>query len=119
MLFVVVLIGSTVPYYITQPSTDNNVQIVSLDATMLRFKCSLNINIPPSMVITWLHNGSVILTRTRTQDTPVSNSTMLLLLGKPQPSDAGVYQCVFNDATTGYILGRNITVLSMYNMYFT
>jgi len=108
--------GNKVPYYITHPSTDNNVQIVSLDATMLRLKCSLNINIPPGVVITWLHNGSVISTRTITQDTPVSNSAMLLLFGTLRPSDAGVYQCVFND-TAGFILRRNIIVRMLSKLY--
>jgi len=115
MLFVVVLIGNIVLYHITQPSTDNDVQIVSLTATMLNLMCSLNISIPLGVVVTWLHNGSVILTKTITQDDPASHSAMLLR-GKPQPSYAGVYQCVFNDTTTGYILRRNITVLSMYNI---
>jgi len=116
MLFVVMLIGSTVPYFITQPSSENDVQIVSPAATIINLMCSLNINIPPGVVITWLYNGSVFSTITEVD--PPSNS-IVLLLGKPKPSDAGVYQCVFNDTNTGYILRRNITVLSMYNTYFT
>jgi len=99
--------NNAVPYHIIQPSTDNDVQIVSLDATMLILKCSLNINVPPGVVITWLHNGSVILTRTITQDTPVINSAMLLF-GTLQPSDAGVYQCILNNPNNGWVLIRNI-----------
>jgi len=97
-----------VPYYITQPSTDNDVQIFSI-ATMVKLACSLNINIPSGVIITWFHNGSVIFTTKVFQN----NSTMLQY-AKTRPSDAGVYQCVFNDTTTGYILRRNIAVLSMY-----
>ena len=50
--------GNTAPY-ITQPSTDNDVQIVSLTATMTTLICSLNITIPTNMFIFWDHNGNL------------------------------------------------------------
>ena len=99
--------GNPVPYHITQPSTNDYVQIVSRDATQLTLMCSLNITIPSGMTITWLHNDSVAAT-TMTQDDQKIN-TVSLIQGRPRPSDAGVYQCVFND-TTGCILSANITV---------
>ena len=98
-----------VPYYITQPSTDDTVQIVPpTAATNFQVTCSLNVNIPVGMTNTWTHNGDVILTttiRAATTDT-------VQLTGKSQ---AGVYQCAFN-YTTGYTVRRNITVLGMCNI---
>ena len=38
-----------------------------------------------------------------------TGSTTTLVIRNPQPSDAGVYQCVFND-TAGYVL-RSTTLL--------
>ena len=46
--------GNPVPYHITQPSTNDYVQIVSPDATQLTLMCSLNITISSGMTITWL-----------------------------------------------------------------
>ena len=99
-------IGNTAPYHITQPSIDNDVQIVSPTATMATLTCSLNITIPSTVTVAWLHNGSVVMT------TPPNgaDSTTTLEIGDLQPSDAGVYQCVFND-TAGYVLRRSTTLL--------
>ena len=94
------------PYHITQPSTDNDVQIVSPNATMLKLRCSLNVSIPADTMVTWLHSGNVLLTYTITA---VTNTAQLSITGTPQP---GIYQCVFNDSAR-YILRRNITVLGM------
>ena len=99
--------GNPAPYHITQPSTNDYVQIVSPDATQLTLMCSLNITIPSGMTITWLHDDRVEAT-TMTQNDQNIN-TVLLIKGRPRPSDAGVYQCVFND-TNGCILSAIITV---------
>ena len=56
------------------------------------------------MIIIWLHNGSVV----RTSYAPPGNTTTLVI-ENPEPSDAGVYQCVFNDSVNGWMLRRNIT----------
>ena len=82
--------------------------MVSPDVTQLTLMCSLNITIPSGMTITWLHNDSVVTT-TMTQ-VDQNNNTVSLIKGRPRPSDAGVYQCVFND-TTGCILSASITLL--------
>ena len=37
--------GNTAPYHITQPSTDNDVQIVSPTATLTSITCSLNVTL--------------------------------------------------------------------------
>ena len=96
----------TAPYHITEPSTDNDVQIISPTATSLELRCSLNVSIPAGITITWSHNGRNVIT---TQADTSTNTARLPIRGRPQ---LGVYQCVFNDPA-GYILRRNITVLCM------
>ena len=105
------LAGNPAPYHITQPSPDNCVQIVSPDAPRLTLMCSLNTTIPSGMTITWLHDNRIkfIITTTQADQNHHGNSTSLLK-GSLRPSDAGVYQCVFND-NAGCILRRNITLL--------
>ena len=104
-----VFAGNTVPYYIAQPSTNNDVQVVFPNITNVILRCSLNVTIPVGMTITWLHNGNVI--NTTTQGNQTTNTTQLTRTGMElQP---GVYQCVFND-TAGYVLKRNITLSGSY-----
>ena len=103
-----VFTGNTAPFHVTQPSTDYDVQIVSSTATMANLTCSLNVTIPSSVVVIWKHN-----TIPADEVTQAGNTTTLLI-ENPQPSDAGVYQCVFNDDTVGgvgWILKRNIRLL--------
>ena len=71
-------------------------------------RCSLSVNIPANMTITWLLNGRVVETTT-TQVDQTTNTAVLLI----RISQDGVYQCVFNDAA-GYILRRSITILGIY-----
>ena len=97
----------TAPYRIIQPSTNDNVQAVFYTATNLTLRCSLSVNIPANMTITWLHNGRVV----ESTITQVDQTTNTVQLTRIWPQD-GVYQCVFNDAV-GYILRRNITLLGM------
>ena len=99
-----ICLGNTAPYHITQPPTDNDVQIVSPTATMATLTCSLNVTIPSTVTVTWLHNGSAVMT------IPTNSVTTALLVQNLQPSDAGVYQCVFND-TAGYVLRRRTNLL--------
>ena len=101
-------VGNSAPYYITQPSTNNYVQIVSPDAPRLTLMCSLNITIPSGMTITWLHDDCIKFNSTTQVDQ--NSNTASLLKGIPRPSDAGVYQCMFND-NAGCILSANITLL--------
>ena len=98
--------GNTAPYHFTQPSTDNDVQIISPNATMTSITCSLNITIPSTVIVTWSHNTSLI---TDLSQITTTGSTTTLLIENLQPSDAGVYQCVFNDIIgSGWALRRNI-----------
>ena len=70
--------------------------------------CSLNLNIPSTVTVTWLYNGIVINGPTQVGR---STNTATLNIGLYEPSDTGVYQCVFNDTAFGYILRRSITLL--------
>ena len=76
---------------------------------MASVTCSLNVTIPSTVTVTWLHNGSVVIT-TPPNEVTTTGSTTTLEIRNPQPSDAGVYQCVFND-TAGYVLRRSTTLL--------
>ena len=102
------LAGNPAPYHITQPSTNNYVQIVSPDAPRLTLMCSLNITIPSGMTITWLHDDRIEFTITTQVDQ--NSNTISLLKGRPSQSDAGVYQCVFSNSN-GCTLSANITLL--------
>ena len=95
--------GNTAPYHITQPSTDNDVQIVSPTATMATLMCSLNITIPSNVTIVWFHNNTIL----PSNQVSTTSDTTSLQIGDLQPSDAGVYQCLFID-TSGWRLRRNI-----------
>ena len=74
---------------------------------LVQLMCSLNINISSNVMVTWLHNGSVSMT-TPPNEVLAAGSTTTLVIRNPQPSDAGVYQCVFNDTFDNWILTRNI-----------
>ena len=111
ILFILATIGNTAPYHFTQPSTDNDVQIVSPTTTMTSITCSLNITIPLSTIIIWSYNRDIATTASNKNAIRSSHSTTLLI-ENPRSSDAGVYWCVFNGvANDGWILRRNIRLL--------
>ena len=106
-----VFTGTKAPYHITQPSTDNDVQIVSPTATMATLTCSLNITIPSGMFIYWDHNGRIATIASNKNAIQTSHGTTLLIENH-NSSDAGVYQCLFNNAVNdGWTLRRNIRLL--------
>ena len=74
----------------------------------VQLTCSLNVTIPSSMTVTWLHNGTI----TPPNEVLTAGSTTTLVIRSPQPSDAGVYQCVFN--YRGWMLRRNISGVAIY-----
>ena len=104
----VVFTGNTAPYHITHPSTDNDVQIVSPTVTMATVTCSLNVTIPSSVIVIWSHNTNLI---SPSQVSITGHSTTLLILN-PQSSDTGVYQCAFNNVNNGWVLRRNIRLIT-------
>ena len=63
-------------------------------------------------MITWLYNGSVIVQSPRYNIVQAGN-TATLLIEDPQPSDAGVYQCVADDTVNGWTLRRVIILGKM------
>ena len=71
--------------------------------------CSLNVTIPSSMTVTWSHNGTA-----PPNEVSTAGSTTTLVIRNPQPSDAGDYQCVFNDSVNGWMLKRNISGIYFY-----
>ena len=101
--------GNTAPFHITQPSTDNDVQIVSPTATMATLTCSLNVTIPSTASVFWIHNNTITVPDSQTS---TAGSTTTLTIENLQSSDAGVYQCQLNDVFgSGWILRRNIMLL--------
>ena len=62
------------------------------------------------MAVTWLHNGTI----TPPDEVSTAGSTTTLLIRNLQPSDAGVYQCMFN--YRGWILRRIISGI-IYMLY--
>ena len=93
------------PSIIHPPNHSYIVTVNSLSSVQLM--CSLNVPIPSSMTITWSHNGNDIMTPPNEVST--TGSTTTLVIRNSQSSDAGVYQCVFNDSVNGWMLRRNIT----------
>ena len=90
-------------------------QIVSPTATMATLTCSLNVTIPSSAIVTWTHNNTYFIPFDQSS---TAGSTTTLTIENFQSSDAGVYQCTFNDAVgSGWILRRNIRLLITSKLY--
>ena len=91
---------------IVQPPESDHTHTVTIDesASCVQLMCSLNINISSNVTVTWLHKSRAAPPSDVTQ----SGNTTTLLIGNPQPSDAGDYQCVFTDTVNGWTLSRNI-----------
>ena len=100
MMIHVLVVGIVLPLY------DFNTITFDESASYVQLMCSLNVNISSiNVTVTWLHNGNVVMTA------PMLNgNTMTLQIENPQPSDAGVYQCVFNNTYYQWIGKRNITL---------
>ena len=64
--------------------------------------CTLNINIPPSVTVRWLYNSIIQLPN---EVVSTAGNTTTLVIGNPQQSDAGVYQCVFSEMNIPLLQG--------------
>ena len=116
-----VITGDTAPYHITQPSTDYDVQIVSSIATMANLTCSLNVTIPSSVTVSWIHNIDNPIPASETIQTGHSTT---LIIKNLQQSDAGIYQCIFDDDVafggSGWTLRRTIRLfITSMNSYIS
>ena len=58
--------------------------------------CSLNIDIPSSVTVIWLHNSNLAIT-TPPNGVLTAGNTTTLVIGDPQSSDAGTYGCAFSE----------------------
>ena len=67
--------------------------------------CSLNIDIPSSVRVIWLHNGNIAMT-TPPNGVLTAGNTTILVIENPQPSDAGTYRCSFGFGL--WVIGRSI-----------
>ena len=69
--------------------------------------CSLNIIIPPSVTVTWSYNQIPFLVIEASNKIITAGNTTTLLIGDPQPSDAGHYDCAFSrlNLRGNFILG--------------
>ena len=103
-MFVIILTG------IMEPSSDNSNITVNEFASSVQLMCTLNVDIPSSVEVTWLYNGSTIVTTPHNKVTQTGNAA-ILQIGDLQLSDAGVYQCVFNDSINEWMLRRNISLI--------
>lgn len=94
-------IGYAPPYYITQPSTDDYIQIVSPSTTMTTVMCSINVTITND-IIPYISNNEGFLVHNR------SGNTISATIRDLQPSDLGPYKCGFIDAINGWTVTRTI-----------
>ena len=83
------------PYTVTFYESTSSIQLM----------CSLNIDIPSSIMVIWTQNGIPVSTTPPNEVTQTGN-TATLLIGDPQPSDAGDYACSFT--SNGLLLQRHI-----------
>ena len=92
---------------IIQPTTNSHTVTFSKSTSSVQLMCSLNADIPSSVTVTWLHNDSIAMI-TPPNGVLTAGNTTTLAIGNAQPSDAGIYQCVFNDTVDRWILRRDI-----------
>ena len=88
------LILVTVPQII-QPPDDLHIVTFNESTSSVQLMCSLNVIIPPSVMVTWSYNNNPVLI-TPPNEVSTAGNTTTLAIGNPQPSDAGVYDCVFS-----------------------
>jgi len=93
---------------ISYPQINNFTVTFNNFTAKFHLTCSLNVIIPSTLKVTWLYND-----RISHFQVVKTGSTATLLIENLQPSDAGVYQCVFTDPKGRWVLRRYI-ILSEY-----
>ena len=79
---------------IIQPPVDFRNVNFDESTSSVQLICSLNIDIPSSVTVRWLYNSNLAMITPPNGVITVGNTTTLII-GNPQPSDAGTYQCSF------------------------
>ena len=64
--------------------------------------CSLNIDIPSSVRVIWIYNSNLAMT-TPPNEVLTDGNTTTFVIRNPQPSDAGTYQCVFQEMNVALV----------------
>ena len=93
-----------------EPSVDKSMVTVAVSASSVQLMCSLNIDIPSNIKVTWLHNGCITMT-TPPNELIQTGSTTTLVIRDLQLSDGGIYQCVFNDTVSNWAFTRSISLV--------
>ena len=91
-----------------QPPTGHTVTFDE-STSCVQLMCSLNINISTNVIVTWIHKDSPVIMIPPNEIITIDNTTTLVI-GNLQSSDAGQYQCVFNDTVNGWTLSRHIVL---------
>ena len=79
---------------IIQPQDDSHVVTFDESTSSVQLTCSLNVPIPFNVTV-WSHNGDPVIV-TPPNEVLTTGNTATLVIGDPQLSDAGVYDCAFN-----------------------
>ena len=75
---------------------------------MTSITCS-NITIPFTVIVVWSHNGSIATIASNRNAIKTSHDSTTLHIENPRSSDAGVYQCQFNNiANDRWVLIRTL-----------
>ena len=98
MIAVVVLVPQ-----IVFPPVDFH-QTFTNSTSSVQLMCSLNVIIPPSMTVTWSYNQNPLTIIEPPNKVTTAGNTTTLVIGDPQPSDAGLYDCAFQELTLGRII---------------
>ena len=84
-----------VPQIVFPPEDFHSVTFTNFTSSV-QLMCSLNVIIPPSVTVTWSYNNNPLLTIEPPNEVITAGNTTTLVIGDPQPSDAGRYDCVFS-----------------------
>jgi len=79
---------------IIQPPDDSHIVTFDESTSFVQLMCSLDVPIPFNVTV-WSHNGDPVII-TPPNEVLTTGNTTTLVIGDPQPSDAGVYDCAFN-----------------------
>ena len=75
----------------------------------VQLMCSLNINIPFNVTVTWLHDQMVVM-RTKYDENSNTTTTTTLVIRNLQSLTDYDYMCVFTDIVNGWTLNRNVVL---------